>query len=303
MPTFEHFQQSQTIKMLFMGHTGAGKTGAVVSLAAAGYKVRLLDLDKGVEILKDFVMNPESPYRHSSDRASSVLSGWLPIKGLWTEEQGQTVEKRISYVALDETMKVVKFPTGTRLVPTGDLAGKIVSQFDKWSDGAEDLGSILDWGPEVVLVIDGLSRFSDALFNFQLKLGGRLISKPEQSDYNIAQLELQRQLMLLYSDAIKCHVVMICHIAFMETDQGPTRGFPQSIGKALGPKMGQFFNHALLAESVNQGGKRVVKTSTGGLVELKSAAPMRVKGEYNLSTALAEYFLAVRGPAPSAEPK
>jgi predicted GTPase len=49
MPTFENFTEAQSIKMLYMGNTGAGKTGSICALAAAGYNVRVLDLDKGVE--------------------------------------------------------------------------------------------------------------------------------------------------------------------------------------------------------------------------------------------------------------
>ena len=104
--------------------------------------------------------------------------------------------------------------------------------------------------------------------------------------------------MLLYSDAIKCNVVMVCHIAFIETEGGPTRGFPQTVGKAISPKIGQYFNHALLAKSSGQGeaAKRVILTNTSGMIELKNAAPLRVKPEYGLATGLAEYFRDVKGP-------
>ena len=109
--------------------------------------------------------------------------------------------------------------------------------------------------------------------------------------------------MLLYSSAVKCHVIMICHLAFIETDQGPTRGFPQSIGKAVATQFGQFFNHALLAESSGQGlaERRVIKTNTSGMIQLKSPAPLRVKPEYALATGLAEYFRDVRGPLVAAK--
>ena len=101
MPLFDQFAASQTIKALFMGHSGAGKTGALAALAAAGYNVRVLDLDKGVEILAGLAMDPDSPYRHDSGKPNGLLAGWTPVKGLWTK-QGQSIGKRLSYVSIDE---------------------------------------------------------------------------------------------------------------------------------------------------------------------------------------------------------
>jgi hypothetical protein len=298
MPTFESFQQSQAIKGLYLGESGSGKTGSLVALGAMGYNVRIVDLDKGVEVLSDFIMNPDSPYRHDSGKPNGLLRGWEPIKGLWSEEMAAGLPKRVSYVPLNETMNTVKMQGGQmRSIPKGDLYSKIVAQLDKWIDGEADYGSITSWTNKDVLVIDGLSRFSDAIFNQQLAMGGRLTGRPEQSDYNVAQRELIRNLMTLYSGDVKCHVIMICHIAFIETDSGPTRGFPQNIGKAIAPQIGQFFNHAILADSSGQGQleKRVIKTNTSGMVKLKTAAPLRARPEYPLATGLAQYFRDVLG--------
>lgn len=281
MPTFENFAHSHSIKMLFVGNTGAGKTGSTASLAAAGYNVRILDLDKGVELLDDYILNPDSMYRK-------------PRAKLWTAEQCAGIEKRMSYVTLDESMLIKQ----SQVIPKGDLWNKISGQLDKWKDGEQDFGNIESWTIRDVLVIDGLSRLSDAAFNYQLAMNGRLLGRPEQSDFGMAQRNVERLLMLLYSSAIKCHVILICHIAFIETEGGPTRGFPQTIGKAISPKIGQYFNHALLAKTSGQGEatKRVILTNTSGMIELKSAAPLRVKGEYELATGLAEYFRDVLGP-------
>jgi hypothetical protein len=285
MPTFENFQESQSTKMLYMGHTGAGKTGSICALAAAGYNVRILDLDSGVEIIKDFVTNPKSIYCNARP-------------GLWTAEQARETVKRISYVSVTETMRIVQ----GKPVAKGDSWGKISKQLERWVDGPTDLGNISTWGPKDVLVIDGLSRMSEAAMYFVLGMNGRLMSmKPEQSDWGIAQGLIDMMLKLLYSDEIKCNVVMICHIAFIETESGPTRGFPQTIGKALAPKVGQYFNSALMAKSSGQGenAKRVILTNTDRMIELKNVAPLRVKPEYELATGLAEYFRDIRVGAPA----
>lgn len=284
MPSFDNYPEHPAIKLLYLGHTGAGKTGSLVSLAAAGYNVRILDLDKGVQIIKDYVTNPKSPYL-------------VAKPGLWNLEQCKELSKRISYVEISETMNLVGPPGKQQVVPKGDAFGKINAMLTHWVDGDVDLGNIDDWTPRDVLVIDGLSRLADAAFTQQLALNGRLLTRPEQGDYGVAQGRVKNILQALYADTVKCNVIMICHIAYIETESGPTRGFPQSVGKAIGPQIGQFFNHAILAKSTGQGGaeRRVIRTSTEGMVELKSAAPLRVKPEYDLAFGLAEYFRDVKG--------
>jgi len=299
MPSFDELSPPESEKILLIGNSGAGKTGSVIALAALGLNVRILDLDKGVAVIKGLVLDPDSPYRHDSGRANALLPGWLPIKGLWSEELGQSLPSRISYVTMTETMTAVNLPNRQiKAVPKGDLYARIVAQFDDWRDGEKSLGPITSWGPNDVLVIDGLTRFSEAIFTQQLAIGGRLINRPEQSDYGNAQRELRRALMTLYAEDIKCNVIMICHIDFIETESGPTKGFSKVlVGKSFAPEVGTYFNHTLLAQSIGQGAqeRRVIKTNTSGMVELKTAVPLRAKPEYPLPTGLAEYFKAIRG--------
>lgn len=280
MPRFDSYNASGPIKMLYMGHTGSGKTGSLISLASAGYNVRILDLDKGVQILSDYVLNAQSPYRK-------------PKPGLWDQALADTVGQRLSFVSIDEDVSIIR----NEPVPKGTGWGKAMAQLAKWQDGDLDLGDVQSWTDRDVLVIDGLSRLSQMAMNYGLKMAGRLTSRIEQGDWYSGQAAIERFLTFLYSSAIPCNVIMICHIAVIEMESGPTRGFPQSLGKALGPKIGQYFNHALLAQASGQGEavKRVIKTNTSGIIELKSAAPLRVKSEYDLAFGLAEYFRDVKG--------
>src|SRR5690348_9142467 len=56
MPTLSNHQSNEYTKMLLEGDSGSGKTGALTSLVKAGYKLRVLDFDNGLETLKQFVM-------------------------------------------------------------------------------------------------------------------------------------------------------------------------------------------------------------------------------------------------------
>lgn len=280
MPDFTTYVDSQTTKLLLLGHSGVGKTGSLVSLAAAGYNVFVLDLDKGVEVLKDFVMNKEkSVYRTAKPP-------------LWDQKLADTLPERLRYVAVSDT---VSLNSKGDLVTKGDSWTKAMGQLQDWKDGERSWGNITSWGPKDVLAIDGLSRLADAAFNQHLAMNSR-IGKPEQRDYGAAQGALKRLLWLLFSDEVKCNVVMVCHIKPVEIDGEPIRGFPQTIGSALSPEVGQFFNHALLASQSGQGDnvKRVITTRTKGFVQLKTPAPLRVKAEYDLATGLAEYFADIR---------
>lgn len=288
MPRFDTLVEAQSTKMLYLGDSGAGKTGSLCSLVADGYNVRILDLDKGVEIMKDYLTNPESPYVK-------------PRAGHWKSDPKGLLD-RASFVSITESMTI----KGTSPIPKGDAWQKINNQLNDWNDGDLKLGNIDTWGRTDILVIDGMSRLAQAAMNFQLVMNGRVITGPEQRDWFLAQGLVEKLLTLFYSDDIKCNIIVIAHVAFIDTDLGPSKGYPQTLGKALSPKVGQFFNHALLAKSTGQGpqAKRSILTNTSGMVELKNSAPLRVKPEYDLAFGLADYFRDVRnGWAPNSQPQ
>ena len=56
MPSLAQHQSNEFTKLLIEGDSGSGKTGALASLVGAGYKLRILDMDNGLDSLKSFVM-------------------------------------------------------------------------------------------------------------------------------------------------------------------------------------------------------------------------------------------------------
>lgn len=54
MPTLDQHQSSEYTKLIYIGDSGTGKTGSLVSLLAAGYHLRILDLDNGLDALVHF---------------------------------------------------------------------------------------------------------------------------------------------------------------------------------------------------------------------------------------------------------
>lgn len=282
------------IKCVYLGHTGAGKTGSLISLAAMGYKLRILDTDRGVEILRDYIHNPKSIYRQARP-------------GLWTKEQADSLDSRIYFETITEGYNLI----GSRAVPKGDSWRLINLLLNNWIDSEtkEKFGNISDWKPDTILVIDSFSRVCEAAMNFQLVMNQRAVTGPQvgnmgSNDYTAAYKMIYDFLDLLKCDDIKCNIILVCHISFIDQSQTKetrdVRGFPQTLGggRQVSPKVGQYFNHSLRARSSGSYPtiKREIITNNDENVELKTTAPLKVKQSYPLETGLAEYFLAVRGP-------
>lgn len=54
MATLDQHQSSKYSKLIFIGDSGTGKTGALVSLLQAGYSLKILDMDDGLTSLVQF---------------------------------------------------------------------------------------------------------------------------------------------------------------------------------------------------------------------------------------------------------
>lgn len=269
MTKLSNHQSAQTTKLLLIGDSGSGKTGALASLASAGYNLWIIDLDNGLDVIRNLLLDPKSPYENGA-------------------------AERVHFITLTDTRK----NSGGKLIPasanTWQNVSKLLSGELVW--GEEGKVKAVDLTPQDVLVIDSLTFLSKAALNFVLSMNGRLGQKPFQSDWYDGQLAVEGLLETLYDKEIKCNVIVISHIVFIGEDNGPQQGYPATLGKALSPKVGRYFNSALQAKTVGVGvnRKRVIVTDTMGMVELKNSSPLNVKKEYPLSTGLADFFKDVR---------
>jgi AAA domain-containing protein len=268
-------QSAQVTKMLLLGDSGSGKTGALASLADAGYNLRVIDVDNGLDVLANLLRDPKSGY--SKDSLT-----------------------RVDFETVTDKMAV----RGQRLVPAqATVWQRAIKLLENWETASSKLGPVIGWGDKDVLVIDSLTRLSDAALNQILFLNARLGQRPHQSDWYDGQLLVEGLLQMLYDENVKCNVIVISHITYIGEEGGPTKGYPSSLGSKLPPKVGRYFNSILLAKTTGAGAnqKRKIFTNTGGLVELKTTAPTRVLAEYPIESGLADYFKAVREPAVQAQ--
>ena len=283
------------IKMLMLGDSKAGKTGALASLLLAGYTLRVIDMDNGTDIVEGILK--KSPEALSRLHVRTCTDGDLEVK---------------------RTLMVGGKPTsGVISVPDGTAWDKAMEAFYHWPE----FGAVNTWqGEEVVFVLDSLSFLSQAAMSWVMKLNGRLGQKPFDTDFGDAQTMVMGVIRSLFSTNLKCHVIVITHIdyrggsLFKESadkpnrpaptpdhiDLEPQKGYPMTVGKALNNVIGRNFNTLFLVKSVGAGSstRRVIctrNTFAGSAQVDLASVDLDVPPELPIETGLAEYFRIVRG--------
>jgi hypothetical protein len=271
MPTLDQHQSNEFTKMLVEGDPGSGKTGALASLVKAGYKLRILDYDNGLEPLKQFV------HRDSPDKLQNV-----------------------EYRTLRDRRKAS--PDGPVIdgQPKAFIDG--IKMLDRWrykaSDGTEiDLGVPAEWGPDYIFVLDSLTFFSDAAFDFREPLVPR--SRDGKYDqravYKDAQDAIEKVIALLTSESFHTNVIVNTHIRYVDIEDGTRKGYPTAVGAALSPQIPAYFNSVALCQT-KPGGKRVIQTAATAMIDLKNPKPFAMLPVYPIDTGLADFFAVLREP-------
>lgn len=58
MPSYADHPVTSRVKLLLLGDSGQGKTGGLASLANEGFKVHVLDVDRGLDVVSEYI-NPD----------------------------------------------------------------------------------------------------------------------------------------------------------------------------------------------------------------------------------------------------
>jgi hypothetical protein len=269
MTSLTNHQSNEYTKLLLIGDAKSGKTGSLVSLIKAGYKLRILDMDNLLDVLKYYVQK-ECP-----DKIGNV-------------------EFR--------TLRDKRKATGEGMVIDGAPRAFVdaVKMLDNWKykddQGEIDLGKPSEWGRDCVLIIDSLSRLCDAAYDWRETLVPR--GKGGQYDaravYGDAQDAVESMLAGLTSQTYQTNVIIIAHVRYMELPDGTTKGFPQSVGGVLSPKIPQYFPSVVLY--TNKGGKRTLQTNSSPLIDLANPKPFAMQPSYPIESGLADFFAVLREP-------
>ena len=260
MPKASDHKASQFVKVLFIGNSGAGKTGALCPLVLAGYNLKIIDLDSGLDALVNFV----------------------------SEADPKLLDK-IEYVTYRDKIKMSN--SGPKVVGAPTTYVNVLQALESWPDDNSDPS---EWGNETIFVLDSLTNLGRAAFQWA-KATNPATKDPRQW-YKTAQDLVEDLIANLTSDSFKTNVIVISHIELTENSMGMTKGYASSIGKALGPKLPRFFNTLLLSETKGSGSnvKRMIKTAPTAMIDVKNPAPMRIEAEYEIKDGMAKIFQKLR---------
>lgn len=255
MPSLNQHKSSEFVKLLFIGNSGAGKTGALTPLVKAGYKLKIIDLDSGLDALVN----------HVSEIDPKLLSA-------------------VEFESFRDRVKMT--PSGPAVIGSPKAYVQTLNALEKWPGDGSDPAK---WGKDTILVIDSLTNLGRAAF--QWAKAANPASKDPRQWYKTAQDLLEDLIANVTSDAFETNVIIISHVEMVDSN-GMVKGFASSIGKALGPKIPRFFNTMLLSETSGSGKqvKRKIKTLPTGMIDLKNPAPMKIEAEYEISDGLLRIF-------------
>ena len=264
MPSLTDHQSNEFTKLLIMGDSKSGKTGSLASLVQAGYKLRILDLDNGLDVLKQFVL------RDCPDKLGTIEYRTLRDKRKATRE---------GFVVLGQPKAYM------------DAASMLV----RWKYDDVDLGDPSEWGPDCVLVVDSLTLLSDAAFDHfePLTPRGKGGGYDPRITYRNAQGSIVQFLSTITGAGFETNVIVLSHIKYDENPDGSKKGYPNSVGAALSPKIPMYFNN-VVKFTTKSGGRRVIETVSSEMFDLANAKPFEMERSLNIETGLAEIFKTLR---------
>jgi hypothetical protein len=263
MTSLAEHQSSEYTKLLLIGDSKSGKTGALAPLVP-DFDLRILDYDNGLDALAQ-VVKRDSPARLGS----------------------------IEYRTLRDKLKAT--PLGTVVDGTATAFMDGVRMLEHWKYGNTDLGRPAEWGSKTILVIDSLTFMSDAAFRFREPLVPR--SKDGKYDiraaYKDSQNAIEDVLAVITSESYRTNVIVISHVRYVDNPDGTKKGYPTAVGAALSPQIPRYFNSVALAQT-GPGGKRQIQTAATAMIDLANPASFRMLPTLPIESGLATFFKTLR---------
>lgn len=268
MTSLSKHQSNTTTKLLLLGDAKSGKTGSLVSLVKAGYKLRILDLDNLLDILKYKILE-ECPSKIDNVEAATIRD------------------------------KLKTGPTGAVIDGKAKAWISAIKLCDNWKytdeDGTEiDLGKPSDWGSDCILVVDSLSRLCDAAYDFHEAMipRGKSGDFDGRAVYGNAQDDVEKFIALLTSKHFNVNVIVIAHGTYIDLPDGTKKIFPQGVGQKLSPKIPQYFPNYIRYK--NSAGKRTIQLTSDAMIDLANTNPAALDKSLPIETGLAEFFAVLR---------
>lgn len=279
-----------------IGFPGSGKTGAIVSLLNAGYKVRVLD----------YTGNYQPLLAYADPRALANLD----IVNLQDKikDDGKYMRPEGVPKAFNDGLK---FLTEWKYIDT-DTGEEI------------NLGKSSEWGTDTIVVVDELTTLSKAAKNRAMVMSNKGPDTMTSAVWGTSVSDVINMIQVMKSR--KHHMIINCHkqmlgpkdmmmqgkkddevaetlndevIKAVENDMIPTRFYPVGPTKPSSQTIHGELPIMLEFEKVTKMGKelRIIKTEGNSLIDTKIPGK-GLKKEYPIETGLADIFTAMAYVAP-----
>lgn len=243
---------NQYLKLLYIGNSGTGKSGSLAALVEAGYDLRILDMDNGLDALLYHLDKKLHDKVDSQTFRDKFVAD--PVKGLRLQGQPK---------AYTNALKAL----------------------NKWDDDTIPA----EWGPKTIFVLDSLTAFGRSAFHWAK--GMNPTAKDARQWYGTAQESIKTVLELLTDDDFHAHVIVVSHIQAVTNEDGAILYEQVSaIGKALGGDIPKYFNTMIAAGKRGSGDnvKRTILTTPTNTLDLK--IPAALAKTLPLETGMATVF-------------
>lgn len=239
--------------IVLMGPTGTGKTYSIATLVNAGLEVFYLGLENGIESLIGYWVDKGLPVPKNLHWANAMSSSASFL-------DQQDMAKKANIMQLDGLSKLVD-PNKGKYDQMHKLLGLLSNFVDERT--GESFGPVDKWGPERVLVIDGLTGIGNAAMSNIV--GGR--PTKSMADWGTAQTFVMNLLRSL-CDGCPCHFVLLAHVE-RETDQvlGGIKIMPSTLGKSIAGLIAPMFSDVILAE---RQGEKFTWNTANPMADLKT---------------------------------
>jgi len=305
----KQLKAAMAVRMLVLGHPGSGKTGSLAALANAGFKLRIIDLDGNPEPLLQYV---------DEDKLDNIdivtLEDQITDDGEYAGPKGvpsaftraMRLLDRWRYLDPEGEAELDKATNA----PKVDKAGNVI----RW----RDLGRPADWGPDTILVTDGMTGVGAAAFRRARVNLNKTPLNTTRSVWTLAINDLQSYVNRVTDGTLKCHSIMLSHLKLIgpkgeEGDDStltksikaaaaehiPTRYYPSALGRDYAGNVSGDFPNVIRAEVKR--GKRLLTWKPTEEVDLKLPGKrVDALGELTIDDGLLKIFRALGAEPPTA---
>lgn len=276
---------------LLVGYPKGGKTGAIIPLIEAGFKVRMLAFETNYDVLLNY----------TDEKALANLDI-------------VTLEDRFELLDGKRTLTV----SG---IPKAFTEGLKMMQRWKYVENGQtvDLGASAEWGQDTIVVVDSMSAEAEASLNWSIKMANKDPSSMTSAIWGMARKNLTDAIKARASKRNNFHLIYLGHLHMLgpqdfinQSDEKeenkpikekkldaivedliPTKLFPVAVTKAQSQNIAKEFPTMILAEKVTVAGKekRILRTVAGAELDLGVPHP-DVKATYPQETGLLDIFKA-----------